>query len=484
MVGEMSRNTLIILVTLLLLLSKHSFGQNDFFQLGSSYHYLSKDYGWTPPWIPGEDTLTVRFAKDTTLFDKECIKIEQNLISCTNYIYGDHFVYYENDVLYYYGEDWVYQGFDTVMNFNAQVGESWKIGLTQITVLDLDTILVDGQERKNFEVQYTQVFDTVPYWWTRDWCSNVIEGKGDIQFLFNFKHPEVDCYQGNPMRLLWSEDSEGEKEFADSNWKACSVVDNGYREHLKPFSLGSSWIYEIRDGFGEPVDSFKVSIYKDSLYLGTPAFGVRYSSSDCSGEAVLNFEDSVIYLAVDGSELDTLLDFNAQRFDSWSFGDQEFYVNYADWERVHFNENGIVLEIQFRNDMGDWICSATSSVIGNHEYFFGMPEVIGCPQIESSALIKYDDYHAHLTFEEEWFPLAEGCRPVQGLEERIDRPLVEVINQRIKLSSGHCYKVVNLQGRTIQEGIIPQSDLIDVHAEGMHFLIVDDQWSFKLLLEK
>lgn len=164
-----------------LLFNSLSFAQN-FAPLGAVWYYGSSYM------MPGEGFVTFESTQDTLVSGKNCRLLNQSSsLYCINRPLTVP-VYDENNIVYFWDNN--RDVFETLYDFNKQVGESWQIIATSFFSSNLDTITVTVQAKSivtlngvdliAMDVLYQNIYPDnmqIP--------STIYERIGDLDFLFN-----------------------------------------------------------------------------------------------------------------------------------------------------------------------------------------------------------------------------------------------------------------------------------------------------------
>ena len=203
----------------------------DFAPIGAIWHYTQGTVN--PDYITYK---TLESVSDTTIQGIECRKIvEVGTSSSTIFIY--HYMYSENDRVFFYADD----NFHLLYDFGANKGDTVTLGyyLThegnplQMFIDSTSIIMVNNQERK---IQYITCGDGMVI----EFGHHVIEGVGNTSFMF----PTFDFSFDGPLRCY---------------------QDNNTGLFLNPFYSGYGWNHldceEIITGINEPESKESISVF-------------------------------------------------------------------------------------------------------------------------------------------------------------------------------------------------------------------------------
>ena len=190
------------LLVLFLLLSGFSFAQN-WAPNGAQWHYSY--YGFFPGYVD------IAYSGDTLIDGQVSKKLSKTFhglgwgMDITSYSIGTEYTYEANGVVYLrYQNQW-----DTLYNFNAQVGESWRMAKqsftnvapqnSRIKILETGTLIINNQTRKYLVAEKCDSTHISLGWLTDTLIEN-------IGFLHDYLLPydqfdgAVDGNEGGPFR--------------------------------------------------------------------------------------------------------------------------------------------------------------------------------------------------------------------------------------------------------------------------------------------
>lgn len=169
----------------------------DFAPIGSIWHYTQGTVN--PDYITYK---TLESVSDTTIQGIECRKIVE-VGSPSSTVVSYHYMYSENDRVFFYADD----SFQLLYDFGANKGDTVTLGYfqthegnpLQMFIDSTSTIMVNNQERK---IQYITCGDGMAI----EFGHHVIEGIGNTSFMFptfdfSFDGP-LRCYQDNNTGLF------------------------------------------------------------------------------------------------------------------------------------------------------------------------------------------------------------------------------------------------------------------------------------------
>lgn len=178
--------------------------------------------------------------KDTLIFGENCTKItKRHKLICNNRPEVEY-VFTRNDTVFFL--DTMFNKFQTLYDFNAQVNESWiilvkdenqEIDSITVTVDSISTLNVNNIDLKTLHVTYFKNDEFMPQTYT----SLIVERFGDIQYMFNWNYQSqivcdgnysngLRCYEDEDLGLylngiadscdytfIWTEIKENEEDF-------------------------------------------------------------------------------------------------------------------------------------------------------------------------------------------------------------------------------------------------------------------------------
>lgn len=175
------KQTLIVLI--LVGISLQNFAQ-DFAPVGAEWHWDERF-----AFSGNIDFIKFQSEKDTLINDKICKKIiKRHKIFCNDRP-DVEYLFTRNDTVFFL--DTIFNSFQILYDFNAQTNDSWII-LIKDETNDIDslTITVDstGYQEINdsvLEVLYVTYYKNDEEW-PQTYSSKIIEGIGDVQYMFNW----------------------------------------------------------------------------------------------------------------------------------------------------------------------------------------------------------------------------------------------------------------------------------------------------------
>jgi hypothetical protein len=186
----------ILIVLWLVLLSDVTFSQ-DFAPIGAKWFYSEGFFSWEPII---EDYFEITSQKDTMINGISCRKlIKRHFIAC-NGRPDSEFVFSRNDSVFLYNRD--FNDFQVFYDFNSEKGDSWQFRILEDEqFIDTINVFVDstslsninGTDLKTFYVTYNIYNENSSY----SYSSVLIEGIGDIQYLFNIVPLSARACDGN-----------------------------------------------------------------------------------------------------------------------------------------------------------------------------------------------------------------------------------------------------------------------------------------------
>jgi len=157
------------------------------------------------------DYFSIEAEKDTLFQGQNCIKLVKRHVPFCSRQGLQEFVYNRNDSVFYWSFD--LNRFEILYDFNAVAGDSWLNTITDeygdpdtltITVDSISQISINGNMLKVQFVTYHMMEENRTY----SIPSEIIEGIGDIRYLFNWSHwSEGSCDGNRPIGIRCFQDS-------------------------------------------------------------------------------------------------------------------------------------------------------------------------------------------------------------------------------------------------------------------------------------
>ncbi len=223
--------------TIILLISISLLGQ-DFAPINATWYYTECfDYS-------GDiDYILFKSEKDTVINDTACRKISKRHQVFDRYRPKEEYITEINNKVFFF--DTVFNQFQTLYDFNTQVGDYWDIKIRLNPELQYDTVRVKVDSIKNItindsiiEIRYVTYFrlsqKNNP---DEHLKSQIFEKIGDINYMFNWYYLTTDCidfYFGNRSRGLRCYEDDDFGLYHHDLQYACDYVNVGINETFMP----------------------------------------------------------------------------------------------------------------------------------------------------------------------------------------------------------------------------------------------------------